>query len=220
MKKEFKIGIAAIAALIILFVGINYLKGINMFKSESYYYVDYTHVNGLALSSPVYANGFKVGLVRDIQYKDLEGYILTDSYDLAQEAAMFLCGYIGKNVYDTCIETKSGKTYTIRRLCSKVVCHKIYEILKIRKNTERAEDLHKSREPYVLLEEKKETDYKRYDEILSKLNLTKEEKETIDGYMAGISVTQQARIFNVYNSTIWRRRKRVQDKYLAIEVTL
>ncbi len=68
MKKEFKIGIAAIAALIILFVGINYLKGINMFKSESYYYVDYTHVNGLALSSPVYANGFKVGLVRDIQY--------------------------------------------------------------------------------------------------------------------------------------------------------
>ena len=165
-------------------------------------------------------HGMYADIVRDIQYKDLEGYILTDSYDLAQEAAMFLCGYIGKNVYDTCIETKSGKTYTIRRLCSKVVCHKIYEILKIRKNTERAEDLHKSIEPYVLLEEKKETDYTKYDEILSKLNLTKEEKETIDGYMAGISVTQQAKLFNVYNSTIWRRRKRVQDKYLAIEVTL
>ena len=165
-------------------------------------------------------HGMYADIVRDIQYKDLEGYILTDSYDLAQEAAMFLCGYIGKNVYDTCIETKSGKTYTIRRLCSKVVCHKIYEILKIRKNTERAEELHKSIEPYVLLEEKKETDYTKYDEILSKLNLTKEEKETIDGYMAGISVTQQARLFNVYNSTIWRRRKRVQDKYLAIEVTL
>ena len=165
-------------------------------------------------------HGMYADIVRDIQYKDLEGYVLTDSYDLAQEAAMFLCGYIGKNVYDTCIETKSGKTYTIRRLCSKVVCHKIYEILKIRKNTERAEDLHKRGEPYVLLEEKKETDYTKYDEILSKLNLTKEEKETIDGYMAGISVTQQARIFNVYNSTIWRRRKKVQDKYLAIEVTL
>lgn len=68
MKKEFKIGLAAIASLIILFFGINYLKGINLFKSESYYHVDYTEVNGLALSSPVYANGFKVGLVRDIQY--------------------------------------------------------------------------------------------------------------------------------------------------------
>lgn len=68
MKKEFTIGITAIAALLILFIGINYLKGINMFKSESYYYVDYTNVNGLALSSPVYTNGFKAGLVRDIQY--------------------------------------------------------------------------------------------------------------------------------------------------------
>lgn len=68
MKKEFKIGIAAISALLILFIGINYLKGINMFKSESFYYVDYTHVNGLALSSPVYTNGYKIGLVRDIQY--------------------------------------------------------------------------------------------------------------------------------------------------------
>lgn len=68
MKKEFKIGLAAIASLIILFFGINYLKGVNLFKSESYYHVDYTEVNGLALSSPVYANGFKVGLVRDIQY--------------------------------------------------------------------------------------------------------------------------------------------------------
>lgn len=68
MRKEFKIGLAGIAALLILFFGINYLKGINMFKSESYYHVDYTDVNGLALSSPVYANGFKVGIVRDIQY--------------------------------------------------------------------------------------------------------------------------------------------------------
>lgn len=68
MRKEFKIGLAGIVALLILFFGINYLKGINMFKSESYYHVDYTDVNGLALSSPVYANGFKVGIVRDIQY--------------------------------------------------------------------------------------------------------------------------------------------------------
>lgn len=76
MRKEFTIGTAAIAALVILFVGINYLKGINMFKAESYYYVDYTQVNGLALSSPVYANGFKVGLVRDIQYNhDKSGHI-------------------------------------------------------------------------------------------------------------------------------------------------
>ena len=59
MKKEVKIGLAGIGALLILFFGINYLKGISMFKPESYYYVDFTDVNGLAQSSPVFANGYK-----------------------------------------------------------------------------------------------------------------------------------------------------------------
>lgn len=68
MRKEVKIGLAGIAALIILFCGVNYLKGINMFKPESYYHVEFTDINGLAQSSPVFANGFKVGIVRDIQY--------------------------------------------------------------------------------------------------------------------------------------------------------
>lgn len=68
MRKEFKIGLAGIAALIVLYCGINYLKGINLFKPESYYHVEFTDVNGLAQSSPVFANGFKVGIVRDIQY--------------------------------------------------------------------------------------------------------------------------------------------------------
>lgn len=68
MKKEAKIGLAGIGALLILFFGINYLKGISMFKPESYYYVDFTDVNGLAQSSPVFANGYQIGIVRDLQY--------------------------------------------------------------------------------------------------------------------------------------------------------
>lgn len=66
--KEVKIGIAGIVALIMLVYGINYLKGINMFKPSSYYYVSYANINGLAKSSPVYADGFRVGTVRDIYY--------------------------------------------------------------------------------------------------------------------------------------------------------
>lgn len=68
MRKEVKIGLAGIGALLILFFGINYLKGINLFKPESYYYIDFENINGLAKSSPVFANGFKVGIVNEIQY--------------------------------------------------------------------------------------------------------------------------------------------------------
>lgn len=39
-----------------------------------------------------------VNLARDIDYKDIPGYILTDSYDFAQSAALFLLDYMG-NLY-------------------------------------------------------------------------------------------------------------------------
>ena len=52
MTKEVKIGLIGIAALAMLIFGINYLKGINMFQSANYYYVEYTNINGLAGSSP------------------------------------------------------------------------------------------------------------------------------------------------------------------------
>ena len=68
MKKEVKIGLIGIVAIALLIFGINYLKGVRMFQGSSYYYVDYTDINGLAISSPVYASGYKIGLVRDIQY--------------------------------------------------------------------------------------------------------------------------------------------------------
>ncbi len=68
MTKEVKIGLIGIIALAMLFFGINYLKGVNMFQAANHYYVDFTNINGLANSSPVFANGYKVGIVRDIQY--------------------------------------------------------------------------------------------------------------------------------------------------------
>lgn len=68
ITKEVRIGVAGIVALCILVYGINYLKGINMFKPESYFYVKFRNVNGLAQSSPVFADGVRVGIVRDIYY--------------------------------------------------------------------------------------------------------------------------------------------------------
>lgn len=66
--KEVKIGITGIVAIALLVYGINFLKGINMFKSGSEYYVKFDNIAGLVTSSPVYANGFGVGIVRDIHY--------------------------------------------------------------------------------------------------------------------------------------------------------
>ncbi|MDR1369315.1 MAG: MlaD family protein, partial [Dysgonamonadaceae bacterium] len=66
--KEVIIGLVVIVSLLILYFGFNYLKGINIFKPTNHYYVRMENVNELQKSSPVYIDGFKVGLVSDILY--------------------------------------------------------------------------------------------------------------------------------------------------------
>lgn len=68
-SKELTIGICVLISILILVFGINFLKGVNLFKASNYYYVTYPNVAGLAKSAPVNLNGFKVGLVRDISYE-------------------------------------------------------------------------------------------------------------------------------------------------------
>ena len=67
-SKEVIIGFTTIVSLILLYIGVNYLKGINLFKPANYYYVSCTNVKDINISSPVFVEGFKVGLVRDIIY--------------------------------------------------------------------------------------------------------------------------------------------------------
>lgn len=68
ITKEVKIAIAGIIAVAMLFFGIKFLKGINMFKATNYYYVAYDNIGGLTVSSPVYADGYNIGIVRAIDY--------------------------------------------------------------------------------------------------------------------------------------------------------
>lgn len=67
-RKEVLIGVLVILALAILFFGINFLKGVNIFKAANYFYATYSDVAGLAQSAPVTLNGYKIGIVREISY--------------------------------------------------------------------------------------------------------------------------------------------------------
>ena len=78
VSKELAIGIAVIISLGLLFVGIDYLKGINLFKPATFYYVKYNNVSGLAVSAPVTINGYQIGLVRDISYEYDAGDLLVE----------------------------------------------------------------------------------------------------------------------------------------------
>jgi len=68
--KEIKIAITAIIAIVIIYVGIILLKGLNLFNTDKEYTVIMNNVTGLSVSSDVLANGLKVGYVKKISYNN------------------------------------------------------------------------------------------------------------------------------------------------------
>lgn len=78
--KEVKIAIVAIVGLVVLFLGMNFLKGLELFSSDNRYYISFRDISGLSSSCPIYADGYKVGVVRGIVYD------YTQSKDIIVEA--------------------------------------------------------------------------------------------------------------------------------------
>lgn len=68
ITREIKIALSAICAIALLIYGINFLKGVNIFQSNNVYYVAFQDITGLAESNPVYASGYRIGTVRNINY--------------------------------------------------------------------------------------------------------------------------------------------------------
>jgi phospholipid/cholesterol/gamma-HCH transport system substrate-binding protein len=78
-NKEFKVGLFVAAGLILLYLGFNYLKGIDFFSSSNKYYAVYDNIDQLAVSNPVLINGFTVGRVSKIKIlQDRQNKILVE----------------------------------------------------------------------------------------------------------------------------------------------
>ena len=76
ITKEAKVGLFVAVAITFLYLGYNFLRGKKLFSTYNTYYVIYNNVEGLAPSTAVYVNGFKVGQVEEISMPDM---LKTDS---------------------------------------------------------------------------------------------------------------------------------------------
>lgn len=68
LTKEVKIALVTIVGVVILFFGMNFLKGLNLFSSTDDYFIEFKDISGLSSSSPIYADGYQVGTVKDVIY--------------------------------------------------------------------------------------------------------------------------------------------------------
>lgn len=152
------------------------------------------------------------GLLRDINRSKDDFSPLSDSYDIAQEAMLFLCQHIGEKLGDICI-TKYGKATTIRSACFR--CADNYLEKQYTRHIVNTVSLDEriTSEPAKTLDDEQKNDYTVVDGLISKMKLTAAEYETLCAYMSGLTYLEVTHILNVNRTTIWRRRMSLQKKY-------
>ncbi|WP_033148599.1 MlaD family protein [Prevotella sp. P6B1] len=68
-SKEIRIALVAVAGVLVLYFGLQFLKGMTLFSTDNRYFVKFQDVSGLSVASPIYANGYRVGVVEGIDFK-------------------------------------------------------------------------------------------------------------------------------------------------------
>lgn len=68
ISQEIKIAVVAVVAIVLLFFGLKFLKGVNVFSNDSTYKIKFSDVSGLSVNTPIYADGYKIGSISSIDY--------------------------------------------------------------------------------------------------------------------------------------------------------
>jgi phospholipid/cholesterol/gamma-HCH transport system substrate-binding protein len=76
ITREIKTAVIVLGGIFLFILGFSYLKSNALFNSNRTFYAVYSHVGGLASGTPVTINGFKVGTIQDIRFKDAKGQLL------------------------------------------------------------------------------------------------------------------------------------------------
>ncbi|WP_340202340.1 MlaD family protein [Ascidiimonas sp. W6] len=76
LSREIKTAIIVLGGILLFILGFSYLKSNSIFQSYRTFYVVYDHVGGLAVGTPVTINGFSVGNIQDIRFKDNSGKLI------------------------------------------------------------------------------------------------------------------------------------------------
>ena len=137
---------------------------------------------------------------------------ISDAYDIAQEAICHLCNYIGRSFGDVIGFDKNGDPVTIRHDCFRIT---IRYVAHYRTWMHRTFYLHDQIVADMTTDI--ETLTQHNDDIVNdyvgRMKLKSTEEEILHCYMAGIGTTKIADLLGIQNSTVWRRRHRIQLKY-------
>ena len=155
-------------------------------------------------------------LYADIKHKNELGYMLSDSYDLVQEGALYLCEHYGKHLNDIIGYSKKGKPITIEIACIRKMMKLInlktrdyYRIVSL-------EALTPATEPYYETTEEITQDYTLYEKIVSSLNLTKNMRIALECRQNGLSYPEIGKVLSRAQATVYEYFIKMRQRYMAI----
>lgn len=85
LSRNALIGLAFIASLVMIYFGINFLKGVNVLKKQNQYYALFDDVSKLLISSPVYVKGYQIGLINKIEMVSNDPMLFSVGVNLVED---------------------------------------------------------------------------------------------------------------------------------------
>ena len=151
-------------------------------------------------------------LYADILHKNDLNHVFSDSYDLVQEGALFLCEHYGKHLDEVIGYDKKGKPITIRIAC----CRKMMKLINRKTRDYNHTALTPINKPFVVMQQETIQDYTKYDKIIESLNLTDNMRIALDCRINGLSFPEIGRVLSRTQSTVFEYFVKMRQRYTAI----
>ena len=155
-------------------------------------------------------------LCKDIFCKDMPGYTLSDSYDLVQSVALFLCGHCGKYLDDFLYISKREKRITIKMECYLIITRMLSKRYRLMQKYQSLEAAKEKGEISCMEKTEEEQDDSRVNGITAALNLTENMSVALDCRMSGLSYPEIAKRLSRAVSTVYEYFEKMRARYTAI----
>lgn len=154
------------------------------------------------------------GLIKDCNKSNdsLDKY--SDGYDIAQTAMLFLCEHIGKRLGGNYTTTR-GNVISIKQACFRFTDRYLdKQFTRHLAHTTAISDSVASSH-ITFIDDESNNDYTAVDALIERMNLTQGEFDVLCAYMSGLTYLEVIQLLDVNRTTIWRRRTRIQEKFLC-----
>ncbi len=201
-----------------------HIKNYDVFKET----ISESNVLAMAEQLAMYETRFLIGymgsrmqktyadLCVDIKRKNDINHTFSDSYDLVQECALFLCNHYGKRLNDVLAYDKKNKAITIKIACIRAMSKLITRKTSDNYRSVSLDALTSVSEPSCEIEEDVAKDYTVYDSIVESLNLTDNMRIALECRQNGLSYPEIAAILERAQSTVFEYFIKMRQRYVAI----